>query len=225
MINRRRLLIGLVALLILGLAGCSREMMNEIERTMNANFGGYTKSKPLKVYVSPFKPHDEWGESEIGKIAWGGAVDGVKDMAIFSDKKMIFVGPKPKSTAYYSANDQTYYNALKNDGFWDAKGDPQIKKRLKVLAQKRSANAIIYGIYDGDDTVLKITVFLYSKVDEIILKERQEIRAEFKVIKSLVGHQKSKTKLTTEENALQKMIHEKIKITTARLIRKYMEGK
>jgi hypothetical protein len=208
--------------LLLGLGGCSQQVIDEINRIINANFGGYTKSDPLRVYVSPFKPHIEWEESEIGKIAWQGAVDGTKDVAFFSNDKIVFVGPKTRG--YYGVDEEVYNSALEADDFWTTKGG-SIKKRLGRLASKRRANSIIYGIYDGDDNGLKLSVYLYAKVDDVILKERQEIQARFRVVKSLIEGKQRKRKLTKAEKALQKMIHEKVKVSSAKLLRKYMEGR
>lgn len=226
MLNRQCLVFILSIFLLSGLGGCSRQVIDEINRIISANFGGYTKSYPLRVYVSPFKPHDEWGESEIGKIAWQGAVDGTRDVAFFSSGKMVFVGPKTRG--YYGVDEKVYYRALAEDNFWGIQEDVQknsIKKRLKDLASKRYANSIIFGIYDGDDSSLKLTVFLYSKIDDIMLKERQEIQVRFMVVSSLIKSKQSGRKLTMAEKELQKMIHEKVKVSTAKLLRKYLEGR
>jgi len=210
--------------------GNNQQLIDEINRINNANFGGYTKSNPLRVYVSPFKPHREWEESEIGKILWQEIVDGVKDIAFFSDKKVVFVGPKaksfvePKNRSYYSIDEETYNNVLETDNFWTTKGG-SVKKRLKRLANSRAANFIIYGVYDSDDNSMKLTVYLYDKNDDVILKERLEIKARFKVAESFIEGKQSDRKLTKAEEAFQKMIHEKLKVSAARLLRKYMEGR
>jgi len=222
LLNRQYLVFVLSIFLLLGLGGCSQQVIDEINKIINANFGGYTKSDPLRVYVSPFKPHSEWEESEIGKIAWQGAVDGTRDVAFFSDDKIVFVGPKTRG--YYGIDEEVYNNALDTDNFWTTKGG-SIKKRLRDLASSRNANSIIYGIYDGDDNKLQLTVYLYAKVDDVILKERQEIQARFKVVKSLIEGKQRKRTLSKAEKELQKMIHEKVKFSTAKLLRKYMEGR
>ena len=222
MLNRQWLVFVLSIFLLLGLGGCSQQMMDEINRMISAKFGGYTKSDPLRVYVSPFKPHDKWSESEIGKIAWQGAVDGVKDIAFFYDNKIVFVGPK--TSGYFGVDEKAYTNALETDNFWTSRGG-SVRKKVRKLAERRNANSVIYGIYDGDDSGLKLTVHLYAKTDDVILKERQEIKARFRVVKSLIEGKQRKRTLTTAEEALQKKIHEKVKVSTARLLTKYMEGR
>ncbi|EDN71216.1 membrane or secreted protein [Beggiatoa sp. PS] len=222
MLNRQYLVFILSIFLLLGLGGCSQQVIDEINRIINANFGGYTKSDPLRVYVSPFKPHSEWEESEIGKIAWQGAVDGTRDVAFFSDGKVVFVGPRTRG--YHGVDEEAYNSALERDDFWTTKGG-SVKKRLKRLASSRNANSIIYGIYDGDDSKLQLSVYLYAKVDDIILKEYQEIQAQFGAVKSLREGKQSGRTLTKAEKELQKMIHEKVKFSTAKLLRKYMEGR
>ena len=222
MLNRQSFVFVLSIFLLLGLGGCSQQMIDEIDKILSTNFGGYTKSDPLKIYVSPFKPHDEWSESEIGKIAWQGSVDAVKDLAFFSDKKIVFIGPKTRG--YYGVDEEVYYNALETDDFWTKKGG-SVKKKLKKLAEKRNANSIIFGIYDGDDNGLKLTVHLYAKTDDVLLKERQEIKTKYRVVNSLIKGKQSNRTLTIAEKELQKMIHEKVKVSTAKLLRKYMEGR
>jgi len=197
-------------------------IIDEIKWIINANFGGYTKSDPLRVYVSPFKPHYEWEESEIGKIAWQGAAGGTKDVAFFSDGRIVFVGPQTRG--YYGVDEEVYNSALETDGFWTTTGG-SVRKRLKRLASRRNANSIIYGIYDGDDNSLKLSIYLYAKVDDVILKERMEAQTQFMVVSGLIKGKQSGRKLTKAEEELQKMIHEKVKFSTAKLLRKYMEGR
>lgn len=209
-------------ILFLFFGGCSQQVIDEINRVINANFGGYTKSEPLKIYVSPFKPHDKWGESEIGKIAWQGTVDSVKDLAFFSNEKVVFVGPETRG--YYGVDEEVYYQALETDNFENAKGN-SFKKQLKHLANKRHANSIIYGIYDGDDSHLKLTVYFYANADDILFKERIEVHVRFMVVSGLIKAKQRGRKLTKAEEELQKMIHEKVKFYTAKLLRKYLEGR
>jgi len=219
---KNNLSIYLILLLSLFFGGCSQQVIDEINRAIDANFGGYTKSNPLRVYVSPFKPHDKWGESEIGKIAWQGTVDGAKDIAFFSNEKVVFVGPKTRG--YYGIDEEVYYRALETDDFGNARKG-SLKKQLRRLAGKRNANFIIYGIYDGDDSGLRLTVYFYSSIDDILLKERMEAKTQFMVVSGLIKGKQSGRKLTKAEEALQKMIHEKVKFSTTKLLRKYMEGR
>jgi len=222
MLYRQCFVFVLSIFLLLGLGGCSQQVIDEINQIINANFGGYTKSKPLRVYVSPFKPHSVWEESEIGKIAWQGAVDGTRDVAFFSDGRIVFVGPQTRG--YYGVDEKVYNSALETDGFWTTTGG-SVKKRLKRLANSRDANSILYGVYDGDDNNLKLSIYLYAKVDDVILREQQRIEAQYGVVKSLREGKQRKRTLTRAEKALQKMIHEKVKVSSAKLLRKYMEGR
>jgi len=203
--------------------------MEEITRAVNANFGGYTQNNPLVIYPMPFKPADIFdSSSEIAKLAFSGVVDGILDMAFFSDGKIKCTGwQQNDKSCRYGSNDKAYYNALRNDGFWEEVGSQkrEIKQVLATLASRKGANAIVYGLYDGDDNYLRLSVYLYSKTDDIILKERTRIDVPFMQLKSLVAALNGGRSLGSGQKALQQMIHEKAKLSTVRLIRKYTEGR
>jgi len=209
-----------ILFLFLFFGGCSQQAIDEINEVIDADFGGYTKSNPLKIYVSPFKSFPKWAESEIGKIAWQGAVDGVKDLAFFSDGKVVFVGSKTRG--YHGLDEEEYYHALEMDDFGNARGN-LLKNQLKHLANQRAANFIIYGIYDGDDSGLGLTIYFHSTVDDIFLKEPMEFQVQFMVVSNLIKGQQSGRRLTKAEEELQKMIHEKVKYSTTKMLRKYVE--
>ena len=226
---KNNLSIYLILFLSLFFGGCSQQLIEEINLIIGSDFKEYTKENPAKIYVSPFKPHDEWGESRIGKFLWQETVNGVRDIAFFSDEKVVFIGPKAKSfvgqkvRSYYSIDEKMYNHVFETDNHWTAEEGGSIKKRLKHLANRREANFIIYGIYDGDDNQLKLTIYLYAKAEDIILKKRMEIKARFKVVESFIEGKQSDRKLTGAEETLQKMMHEKLKISFAKLLMEYMD--
>lgn len=199
------------------MAGCSKDVMDDIDAMIKSEFGGYTKEEPLTVYVLPFRPNSKFDvDSRIGKIAWDGAVDGVKDSAFFSDGKI-----KPKIF-----NNTEYVDQLRNS-FWDdmSEGDKKVRSILRSTAQEHEVNSIVYGLYDGDDSELKLIISLYSDKDDIVLKEKTEMAANFMDLKSLRDAIKDRSDLTVKQKELRKMIHEKSKVATTHLLRKYMEGK
>jgi len=228
MLKLKKTLITLTFSLLL-LSACSKEVMEEISRTVNSNFGGYTEQNPLVIYPMPFKPADKFdSSSEIGKLAFKGVVSGILDMAFFSDGKIKCTGwQQNNKSCRYGNDDTSYYNVLRNDGFWQevASQKSDIKQVLENAASRKNANAIVYGLYDGDDSHLRLSVYLYSKTDDIILKERTEINVPFMQLKNLVTALDNGRSLDSGQKALQQMVHEKAKLSTVRLIRKYTEGR
>ena len=211
----QRLFIIFIVILI---AGCSKAVMDDINAIIKSSFGEYTKENPLKIFAMPFKSGDKLaGESSIGKIAWEGAVDGVRDTAFFSDGRL----------EYKIIKDKDYMDTLRKDPFWNdmAKGGDSVKHILSSTASRHKVNGIVYGLYDGDDSGLKLIVYFYSKNDDIILKEKTGTQANFMDLESLQKTIEEKGSLSVKQKELRKMIHEKSKVATTHLLRKYMEGR
>jgi hypothetical protein len=201
------------------MTGCSKEVLDEIIGMINANFGGYTKENPLIVGVMPFKPAEKFdSESNIGKIAWEGSVEGIEDSEFFSDGRL-------KYKKITDIND--YLETLRTDDFWDdmSRGNENIKNILNDAANRYGVNGIIYGLYEGDDSSLKLTIYFYSKKDDIVLKEKTEATASFMALKQLAESLRQGQALSNDQIALQAMIHEKAKVATTHLLRKYTEGR
>ncbi len=198
-------------------AKARQEVMTEIIRSTRANFGGYSTSDPLKVYVMPFMSSDRFTDSEIGRIAWVGAMDGTKDIASFSDGRMKFV---------YNASRKAFENDLQRDSFWrDMRSGNNIKSILKGTVNRKGSNALIYGLYDGDDSSLEITVYLYARRYDVVFKKRyRSIETTWNVVMGLSRNKKAGSSLTYKQKALQRKIHEKVKLGVVRLLRQYMEG-
>lgn len=224
-INKNKFIIVLFFSLLL-LTSCSKEVMDEINRIVNANFGNYTKSNPLIIIAMPFKPAERFdAESRIGELAWNGAVNGLKDIVFFTDGEIVYKG--------IASNSKRYLDILRSDTFWKDLGTENqedenqkaIKLTLNETAIKHEANAIIYGLYEGDDSSLNLTVYLYTKNDDLILKENTSIEVEFMELKRLVDALKGNANLTPDQKALRKLIHEKTKVATVSLVRKYTEGR
>lgn len=205
---------------LLLLTSCSDEVLDEIRRVINADFGSYTKSDPLIIIAMPFKPEDRFdGESRIGKMAWDGAVSGLIGIELFSDGKIIYRG--------IASDYSDYLEVLRRDSFWNdlGSGSQSVRHTLKRTATNYRANSVVYGLYEGDDSSLNLTVFFYAKVDDIILRERTAIEVEFMELKRLVDASENNITLTPSQKALRNMIREKTRVATVSLVRKYTEGR
>ncbi|KOR30627.1 hypothetical protein TI05_13650, partial [Achromatium sp. WMS3] len=194
------------------------KIRTQIAKSIRANFGRYSASDPLKVYVMPFMSSDRFTDSEIGRIAWVGAMDGIRDIASFSAGRMKLV--------YYNSSRKAFENDLQRDSFWrDMRSGSNIKSILKGTVNRKGSNALIYGLYDGDDYGLEITVYFYFKYDYLILKTRDRIKTTWDVVMGLSRNKKAGGRLTYRQKALQRKIHAKMTLAIVSLLRKYMEAR
>lgn len=208
----------LIMFVVLLVVGCSKDVMDEIDVMIKSSFGNYTKDNPLRIMVMPFKPALDFdSESVIGIIAWNGAIRGVEDAAYFSDGKIVYEG---------RVEPDEYLNVLRTDDFWDdmSSGNKDIKAILKIAATDYGVNGIIYGLYTGSEAKLKLTVYFYSKRDEIVLKQRTYTESSISVLRAFVKAIQDDKKLTTAQTNMVLMIKEKMQVVTVKLLRKYLEG-
>lgn len=213
---KNKLLISIALVFIL--IGCSKAVMNDIDQMIKSNFGNYTKRNPLTVFVMPFKPATKFdSESVIGIIAWNGAVDGVKDSAFFSEGRLVYKG---------LVDPKEYLEVLRTDDFWNdmSSGNREVKDILKIAADDYGVNSIIYGLYQGSEAELRLTVYFYSRRDEIILKQKTYAKSSLAELRSFIRKIQNDEELSSSHKALLRMIQEKMQIVTTKLLRKYMEG-
>lgn len=215
--NKFYLLVIAFSITLLVAAGCSKAVMDEIDQMIKANFGSYTSENPLTIFVMPFMPARKLDpESVIGLIAWKGAVEGVKNSAYFSEGKVVYKG---------LVNPEEYIEVLRTDKFWDEMGKGEgIKGTLRRATDDYGVNGMIYGLYQGAEAELKLTVYFFSRKDDVVLKQRTYAKSTVKELRELIRRVEADEGLLASQISLIEMIQEKIQVVTVKLIRKYVEG-
>ncbi|KOR32294.1 hypothetical protein TI05_08140, partial [Achromatium sp. WMS3] len=171
-----------------------------------------------RVYFMPFMSSDRFSDAEIGKIAWDGAIDGIKfSLPLYYWKRKIkFISLSTK------ADYKTFENDLQ-DRFWsDLRSGGNIKYHLKKAADRKYSDILVFGMYDGDDSSLDFTVYLYSKCYNVKIKKRGRIKTSWRIIMGLSRNRRAKHNLIYEQKALKNKIHNIVKQTTRHLFQEFL---
>lgn len=199
--------------------GCSENAINEFLRLADAKLDNWSQSNPLTIYAYPFKPDDEFdADSDIGKIAWDGAVIGI-------GLAEVATGSKVQVRAMNMDNVKYYRNMLSNDSMYNGMGRASDKKGvLKSQCEKVGTEGLLYGLYDGDDIGMKLTMYLYVKRENIIVKDRAQARSDTQTLVGLRDNLKYGRPLTASQEQLQMSITEKSMTLSMALVNKYIYG-
>lgn len=199
------------------LTSCSQDLISEFFKLSEAKIDNWSKENPLTIYAYPFRPEEELDpESTLGEIAWKGMKDGILLSDIATKGKIQYKGFA--STAYHKVLKQgTIYGE-----FEKASGNK--REILSKACVEKNTESLMYGLYDGDDMGIRLSIYMYVKKDNIIIKERDSVNTSLKVAIALRDNIDNGTPLSTNEKELQNSIYAKSTTMSARAIRKYVTG-
>lgn len=202
---------------------CSDDQISNFLNTL-AVLDEWSPRRPMTVFVHPFKPEDSWDpESIVGKLAWGGVVVGVQALEEFSSGKIKYSGMAEDS--------HNYRRILSAGSIYRGMARPDADKKyvLRTECNRRKSESLMYGVYNKSGDRLRLSVYMYVKKDNLIVKERDTIFSTERVADSLVVKAKAADDLdsmylTESEKQLVIQLTSKGAQLSSDIVRKYLQG-
>lgn len=200
------------------LTSCGNDLYRQLLEISEAKLDNWSQEKPLTIYAYPFLPSESMDpESRVGIYAWKGMTDGIILADKFTKGKIQHKGFSEKK--YHEVLEK---GTLKKD-FEKASGNK--REVLSKACEKNNVEALMYGLYDGDDMGIKLSMYMYVKQDNIIVKERDEFKTTVEIAVQLKDHIDENAILSSVERALQDKIYDKTLYMSTRAINKYINNK